>query len=221
MKIEKEIGMGDEYVYVYYNENDRRLAEIEGKERWECKIGFSSTDPIKRIIDQGVQTSMAKEPIIGLIIKTPNGYYVESQIHKALYQYKLSRMSGIIGDEWFLTTPQEIEDIVTRNILPSAIELQAYCEYPIKTLKDLGEALNIHRQKINLKQDKLSQKVNVSRDTLWRFFKGNPSIGLSTVINVIETLGLEITLTSKIPSKDIIKHKTKRKLRRSNLSISP
>jgi len=217
MKIEKEIGIGNEYVYVYYNENDKRLAELENKKRWECKIGFSSTEPIQRIISQGVQTSMAKEPIIGLLIKTPCGYYVESQLHKALYRFKLPRTTNVVGDEWFLTTPQEVEDIIINNVFPSEKERQTYCEYPIKTLKDIGTVLNLHRQKINLKEERLCKDVNTSRDTVWRLFKGNPNISLSTVFNIIDNLGLEITLTSKVPSKDIPKYKTARKLRRSKL----
>lgn len=46
MRREKEIGDGEDYVYVYYSPNDKKLATFEGRDRWECKIGFPSTDPI-------------------------------------------------------------------------------------------------------------------------------------------------------------------------------
>jgi hypothetical protein len=36
---DKEVGAGPECVYLYFNPNDRGLAELEGRDVWECKIG--------------------------------------------------------------------------------------------------------------------------------------------------------------------------------------
>ncbi len=36
---DKEVGTGSECVYLYFNPNDRRLAALEGRDTWECKIG--------------------------------------------------------------------------------------------------------------------------------------------------------------------------------------
>jgi len=211
MRIEKEIGDGEDYVYVYYNPNDKKLALLEGRERWECKIGFSSTDPIQRIIDQGIQTSISQEPIIGLLVRTENGYYTEAMLHKCLYQYKI-RASGV-GDEWFMTSPNEVENILLNNVLPLSNDLVKYCEYQISDSNKLGGILNLHRKKVNLTNDKLTQKIGVSRDTLWRCFTDDEAVCLSTVMKILSELELEMTVKSKLPSNQITIHTSKRKAR--------
>lgn len=212
MIIEKEIGAGDDYVYVYYNSNDKKLAELEKRDRWECKIGFSSTDPIKRILSQKIQTSIAREPIIGLLIRTNNGYYTESWLHKELFRYKIQRESNVCGDEWFLTSPNEIENIFTNKASPTANSSINYCEYKISN-NTLGEIANLHRKKINLTHKKLCQLTNLSRDTLSRFFNEDPNINLSNVVKILEALDLEITLKSRLPFDKIKKYESKRKAR--------
>ena len=211
MKIEKEIGDGNDYVYVYYNPNDKKLALLEGKDRWECKIGFSSSDPVQRIQDQGIQTSISREPIIGLLVRTPNGYYTEALLHKRLYQYKV--ISDGCGDEWFMTSPIEIEDILVNDILPKSKDLVKYCEYEINSEHKLGETLNLHRKKINLTNEKLSDTISVSRDTLWRFLSDDTTVCVNTMMKVLDTLGLDITLKSRLPSSQLEIHKSLRKAR--------
>ena len=63
LHIEKELGNGSECIYLYFNPNDRRLAELEGRDSWECKIGrTSSCDAIGRILGQGIRTSLSAPP---------------------------------------------------------------------------------------------------------------------------------------------------------------
>ena len=210
MIIEKEIGTGTDCVYVYYNPNDKKLALMEGNDRWECKIGFSSTDPVKRIQSQGYQTSMAREPIIGLVIRTANGYYAESFIHKHLYSYRVPVKVG--GDEWFLTSPAEVESIFVSNILPNKSG-DIYCEYEISDTNDFASVLNLHRKKVNMTTENLCNKVKVSRDTLWRLFHGQKTVCLSTVFKVLNELDLDITLKSKLPADKIKIYKSSRRAR--------
>ena len=210
MIIEKEIGTGADCVYVYYNPNDKKLALMEGNNRWECKIGFSSTDPVKRIQSQGYQTSMAREPVIGLVIRTTNGYYTESFIHKRLYSYRVPSKVG--SDEWFLTSPAEVESIFVSDILPNK-DKDDYCEYEISDTSDFGSVLNSHRKKVNMTNENLCNKVKVSRDTLWRLFHGQKTVCLSTVFKVLNELDLDITLKSKLPADKIKIHTSARKAR--------
>jgi hypothetical protein len=52
---DKKVGAGRECVYLYFNPNDRRLVELEGRDVWECKIGRTgSRDAIQRILGQGI-----------------------------------------------------------------------------------------------------------------------------------------------------------------------
>lgn len=212
MKIEKEIGDGNDCVYVYYHENDKKLAMLEQRDRWECKIGMSSVDPVTRILDQGVQTCLSKEPTIGLLIRTSNGYYTESWLHKELYQHRVAKNGGC-GDEWFFTNPTEIEDIFTHKISSVATEMRQYCEYVISDTSPLGDAMNQHRKKINLTQNKLSESIGTSRDTLSRLFKDDSTVAIGTVLNVLKTLDLELVLKSRLPSKDIQTHDSQRHAR--------
>lgn len=71
IRAEKEVGNGLECVYLYFNPNDRRLAELEGRDAWECKIGrTSSRDAMQRIWGQGIRTSLSHLPTVGLVFRT-------------------------------------------------------------------------------------------------------------------------------------------------------
>jgi hypothetical protein len=105
----KEIGNGNEAVYLYYNPNDKELAELKGKNVWECKVGMTQTLPVEtRIFSQGVKTALSKMPEIALVIKTDNAPLLERAIHTALRQLDLVAPDSL-GTEWFITNPQKIE----------------------------------------------------------------------------------------------------------------
>ncbi len=83
-EIKKTIGFGSESVYVYFNPNEKRLAEIEHRDFWECKIGRTGTDVSRRIYDQSVKTAFARRPVVGLDIKTDDSRFIESAIKISL-----------------------------------------------------------------------------------------------------------------------------------------
>jgi len=85
IRIEKEAGKGSECVYLYFNPNDRRLAELEGRDCWECKIGrTSSCDAIGRILGQGIRTSLSRPPTVGLVLRTGDSAALEKALHASL-----------------------------------------------------------------------------------------------------------------------------------------
>jgi hypothetical protein len=100
-------GDGDEWVYVYFNESERRLAKHEGRSRWPCKVGYAPGSLTSRIWGQGIATSMARLPTVGLVIKTDDGYGLERALHFALDEAD-ARIDEALGDEWFETSPQRI-----------------------------------------------------------------------------------------------------------------
>lgn len=105
----KIIGGGKAYVYLYYLPNDKRLAELEDKSTFECKIGETVHYPDYRIWEQ-IKTALSDEPIIGLIIKTDVRKELEQYIHdvlKAVGRHK----ENALGTEWFFTNPDEVEKI--------------------------------------------------------------------------------------------------------------
>jgi len=109
LPIEEEIGEGPEAIYVYFNDNDRRLAELEKRTTWECKIGMAkSGDAVGRILDQGVKTSMSRLPTVGLVIRTHDCRHLEKAIHAAL-RFVGHHLPDSPGSEWFLTSPAAIK----------------------------------------------------------------------------------------------------------------
>jgi hypothetical protein len=102
------IGDGEEFVYVYYQATEQKLAEFEGKKFWPCKIGFTARNVSVRILAQFTATGMARLPVIGLVIKTDDGHALESAIHFALDQAEV-RIDDAPGTEWFDTSPDRIK----------------------------------------------------------------------------------------------------------------
>ena len=102
-------GSGDELVYVYFNEADRKLAKHDGRNWWPCKVGFTAASLTTRILGQGLSTSMARLPTVGLVIKTDDGRGLERAIHFALDEAKM-QIDDALGNEWFETSPKRILD---------------------------------------------------------------------------------------------------------------
>jgi hypothetical protein len=106
---EKEIGSGTECVYLYFNPNDRRLAELEGRTVWECKIGHTTTtDAIYRILSQGVRTALSRLPTVGLVLRTDDSAALERILHSSLRLIE-AEVPDSPGTEWFMTSPARVE----------------------------------------------------------------------------------------------------------------
>jgi len=105
----KEVGDGPECVYLYFNPNDRRLAEIEGRDVWECKIGCThSADAIQRILGQGIRTALSRLPTVGLVLRTKDSTALERALHSSL-RLVGAEVPDSPGNEWFITSPARIE----------------------------------------------------------------------------------------------------------------
>jgi hypothetical protein len=104
------IGQGEEAVYLYFNPNDRELAQFRGSDCWECKIGRTKHLPVDtRIFSQGIKTALSKMPVIGLVILTENCVLTERAIHTALSNLSLEAPDSP-GMEWFITNPTRVAD---------------------------------------------------------------------------------------------------------------
>jgi hypothetical protein len=106
---ERQLGEGPECVYVYFNPNDRKLAEHEGRDTWECKIGYSTKEEAQeRILSQGCRTALSHVPILGLLIRTQDGDALEKILHASL-RILARDVEDSPGTEWFMTSPAHIE----------------------------------------------------------------------------------------------------------------
>jgi hypothetical protein len=106
---DKEVGAGSECVYLYFNPNDRRLAELEGRDVWECKIGRTgSRDAIQRILGQGIRTALSPLPSVGLVLRAEDSAALESALHSSLRPVG-AEVPDSPGNEWFITSPTRVE----------------------------------------------------------------------------------------------------------------
>jgi hypothetical protein len=106
---EKEIGDGNECVYLYFNPNDRELAELKGRDVWECKIGRTSNrNAIPRIFSQGIRTALSRVPTVGLVLRTDDSLALETALHSSLRMVG-AEVPDAPGDEWFTTSPARVE----------------------------------------------------------------------------------------------------------------
>ena len=106
---DKEVGAGSECVYLYFNPNDRRLAELEGRDVWECKIGRTgSRDAIQRILGQGIRTALSRLPTVGLVLRAEDSAALESALHSSL-RLVGAEVPDSPGNEWFITSPARVE----------------------------------------------------------------------------------------------------------------
>ena len=112
----KIIGSGSGTVYVYYFPKDRENAKSKKDSSWECKIGKADDDPDKRIEEQirKSPTALSEEPVKPLFIKTDRPKEVEDAIHAILIAQGKHKKDAP-GNEWFITSPDEVEDIYRKN----------------------------------------------------------------------------------------------------------
>lgn len=173
MEIVREIGKGDETVYLYYfpsQVNDETWT-------WPCKIGGTQKDPVVRIKEQ--QTSMQEKPVIGLVMHTDNARRDERLIHAILK--KEGKQLDTFGREWFMTRPHYVEKIFTL-VLP---------ELP------LGAQLRYMRYEQKLTQAQLAEKIGVRQALISEVETGKTNAKLSTLYEIAHALDLDIKLAAK------------------------
>jgi hypothetical protein len=115
---ERVIGDGPEMVYVYYLPTYRRLAEVEGRDRWACKVGYTRGLVSTRVLGQAT-TALPEIPVVGLALKGTRCRELEATIHGML-GLNGRRIEGIPGREWFETSPVEVERIYRMLTAPLA-----------------------------------------------------------------------------------------------------
>lgn len=113
LTIEQEIGEGEAAVYVYYFANDRRLAELQNHDVWECKIGMTVGDVAARVLGQLSQTAVHSLPVIGLVARTPEARNLETALHGILRAAGTHCRGDATGIEWFRTSPDQVTALVT------------------------------------------------------------------------------------------------------------
>jgi len=87
----------------------KKLANLVNKNIWECKIGRTEVDPIQRVLSQ-TGTCYPELPHLALIIHCDDSAKLEAALHSIL-KYKDRWLKNAPGNEWFLTSPFEIEEL--------------------------------------------------------------------------------------------------------------
>jgi hypothetical protein len=107
IEIAEQIGQGHQSVYLYYNPNDLRLAQLEQRSTWECKIGYTAGPADIRIFGQGVKTALSHPPVVALVIRSEDARALESILHRSLRLADAAIADA--GTEWFMTSPNRIK----------------------------------------------------------------------------------------------------------------
>jgi transcriptional regulator with XRE-family HTH domain len=104
--------------------------------------------------------------------------------------------------------------------MPEHISMPA----PVKrTLRKLGRDLAIARRKRGISTDDMASRIFVSRDTLWRLERGEPSVAIGTLVTVAFVLGLNERLANLAASSadelalELDERRVPRRIRRSRL----
>jgi len=105
-----EVGTGTGAIYVYYLPTYRLRAQEQGEKAWPCKIGRTDRDPLSRVLSQAA-TALPERPRIAIIIRTSHPSAWEAALHGVLTLRGL-QIENVPGVEWFLTSPEEILDLV-------------------------------------------------------------------------------------------------------------
>lgn len=103
------IGHGKDQVYLYYYPAYRMLRLQQDHYDWPCKIGWTRGQASHRVLQQ-THTSNPEKPVLGLVINSDDGYRLEQALHAILRLYH-KEIRQATGDEWFLTTPAEVEQL--------------------------------------------------------------------------------------------------------------
>ena len=99
---------GKDSVYLFYYPAYKELAEKNGEEFWQCKIGMTVDSVEKRVGTQG--TGIPEKATIALECRTDHPKELEDALH-AILKLRGRHVTEAEGVEWFKTNPDEVERI--------------------------------------------------------------------------------------------------------------
>ena len=67
----------------------------------------------------------------------------------------------------------------------------------ISLLADIGQLIRQHRRSFKITANAAAQTAGISRVTLYRIEKGEPTVSMSAYLNVVSALGLHLHLSAK------------------------
>jgi transcriptional regulator with XRE-family HTH domain len=69
-----------------------------------------------------------------------------------------------------------------------------------RDLERLGERLRTHRKSMRLAAESVARAANMSRQTLHRIERGEPSVTMGAYVNALRALGLELKVVGTAPA---------------------
>ena len=117
----KVIGSGNQFVYLYYFPTCRLnsiyytkyIDDSHETLIYKCNIG-KTTGGVKDRVSAQIGQQLPEKPKIALIIRTDDCASLETEIHDELKRWRKwldPKYSDVVGEEWFLTNPAEVEGI--------------------------------------------------------------------------------------------------------------
>ena len=96
-------------LYVYYYETYKKLATLQNQKHWRCKIGKASNSAKCRVAEQ-CGTGTPEKPILAFQFLSQDCDSLEKAVH-AVLRARGRWLDDTNGREWFLTNPEEVEEI--------------------------------------------------------------------------------------------------------------
>ena len=117
---EIEMESGSECVYAWYLPAYRRIAEIEGCDKWPMKIGRTDGDPHERMNSSVGQSP--EKPVLAFVLRIDNSSAWEKFIHSSL-EIGRQRINDAVGNEWFNTNLEQLRSIAVLRLNSSAHQI--------------------------------------------------------------------------------------------------
>ena len=73
-----------------------------------------------------------------------------------------------------------------------------------KIMEKVGEQIRLARLRRKLSVDMVAERANISRATLWKIEKGNPSVAIGSYLKVLNALGLQKDM-EKLAADDMLR----------------
>ena len=117
----KVIGSGNQFVYLYYFSTyklnsiyySKYVDDSHETPIYKCNVGKTIGDVKTRISDQ-IGQQLPEKARVALVIRTDDCDSLETEIHDQLKRRRKwldPAFENVVGEEWFLTNPAEVEGI--------------------------------------------------------------------------------------------------------------
>lgn len=99
---------------------------------------------------------------------------------------------------------EENREINRKQAQKGAFRMAVLLPQQKKIMEKVGEQIRLARLRRKLSVDMVAERANISRATLWKIEKGNPSVAIGSYLKVLNALGLQKDM-EKLAADDMLR----------------